>query len=80
MAAFSGMIFELMNGRRCSVLQRDFPQLLCAAMSPDGAGLVDWDAVVARGEDFAGGEDRAEPEERERGDAKWKLEDKVEVR
>ena len=74
------MIFELMNGRRCSALQRDLPQPLCAAMSPDGAGFINRDAVVAREEDLADGEDRAEPEDCEEGDAKGKLEDKMEMR
>ena len=63
------MIFELMNGRRCSTLQRDLPQPLCAAMSPDGAGLLDRDAVEARGED------RAEAKDREEEDAEGECED-----
>ena len=54
MAAFSGMIFELMKGRRCSVLQSDLPQPLCAAISSAGGGMVDQDAVTVEIEDCVG--------------------------
>ena len=40
-----------MKARRCSALQSDLPQPLCAAMSPDAVGVIARDAVVAEGED-----------------------------
>ena len=74
------MIFELMNGRRCSALQRDLPQPLCAAMSPDGVGFVDRDAMVAEGGDRAGGGERAEAKDLEEEDARRELEDEAGVK
>ena len=71
------MIFELMNGRRRSALQRDLPQPLCAAMSPDGVGLVDWDAVVAEGGDRAGRDKRMEAKDLEEEDSWRELEGEV---
>ena len=69
------MIFELMNGRRCSALQRDLPQPLCDAMSPDGVALVDRDAVAAEGGDRAGGGESAEANGLEEEDAEGELRD-----
>ena len=48
------MIFELMKGRRCSALQSDLPQPLCAAISSAGGGTVDLGAVAAEREDCVG--------------------------
>ena len=49
-----------MNARRCSALQTDLPQPLCAAMSPDAVGVIARDAVAAEGEDHEEENDRGE--------------------